>query len=169
MSGAWNIQYDDMLTVKVTIGAGAARREYTRTISATGGTFEVPLTPDGNEMVTFNLDCSREDVVCPSEVWPQMPSIRQNHPEYTHRIFLQLPTQECSGNMVAPEMSECGAGTLNPDCDMVCDADVVTVTREAFGTITDDETSFNILLGASHPSANWLRRMTWRCRRSWSI
>ena len=147
MSGAWNISYDDEFTVKVTLGAGAARREYTRTVSATGGTFQVPLTPDGSEMLTFDLDCTRPEVVCPSEVWPTMPSIRQNHPDYTHRIFLQLPTQQCSGNMVAPDDAECGAGTLNPDCEMVCDGDVATVVREAFGTIRDDEAGFDILLG----------------------
>ncbi|MCA9579426.1 MAG: hypothetical protein KC668_28550 [Myxococcales bacterium] len=147
MSGAWNIAYDDSFTVKVTIGAGAARREYMRTVSATGGTFQVPLTPDGSDMLTFDLDCTRPEVVCPSEVWPSRPSIRQNHPEYTHRIFLQIPQQTCSGNMVSPSADECGEGTLNPDCDMVCDSDVTTVVREAFGTIRDDEAGFDILLG----------------------
>ncbi|MBK8408436.1 MAG: hypothetical protein IPL19_10705 [Sandaracinaceae bacterium] len=148
MSGGWTITYDDTFSVKVTIGAGAARREYTRTLSATGGTFQVPLTPDGAEQLTFELDCTRPEVVCPSEVWPTMPSIRQDHPDYTHRIFLQIPTQECMGNMVSPEDDACGPGTLNPDCEMVCDSDVSTVVREAFGTIRDDEQGFDILLGA---------------------
>ena len=147
MSGAWNISYDDEFTVKVTLGAGAARREYTRTVSATGGTFQVPLTPDGSEMLTFDLDCTRPEVVCPSEVWPTFFNNTETHEIYTHRIFLQLPTQQCSGNMVAPDDAECGAGTLNPDCEMVCDGDVATVVREAFGTIRDDEAGFDILLG----------------------
>jgi hypothetical protein len=147
MAGAWNIAYDDSFTVKVTLGAGAARREYMRTVSATGGTFQVPLTPDGSEMLTFDLDCTRPEVVCPSEVWPTMPSIRQDDAQYTHRIFLQIPKQECSGSMVAPAANDCGEGTLNPDCDMVCDAEVTTVVREAFGTIRDNEEGFDILLG----------------------
>ncbi|MCB9658413.1 MAG: hypothetical protein H6726_12260 [Sandaracinaceae bacterium] len=132
MSGAWNIAYDDSFTVKVTIGAGAARREYMRTVSATGGTFQVPLTPDGSDMLTFDLDCTRPEVVCPSEVWPSRPSIRQNHPEYTHRIFLQIPQQTCSGNMVSLSADECGGGARSTRTAtwVPCDSDV-TVVREA--------------------------------------
>lgn len=148
MSGQWNVAYANDLSVRITIGAGAARRTYDRTLDAGGGTFDVPLTPDGNEMVTFDLNCSDPNVVCPSEVWPSQVSFRQDNEEFTHRVFLQVPRQECMGDLVAPAASECGAGTLNPNCEDVCTGDVTTVLREAFGTIRDDESGFDVLLGA---------------------
>lgn len=147
MSGAWNVAYDDSLRVRVTIGAGAARRTYDRTLDAAGGTFDIPLTPDGDETVSFALDCDDPNIICPSEVWPSQVSFRQDDEEFTHRVFLQVPTQECMGELVSPPAAECGDGTLNPDCEDVCDGEVASVQREAFGTIRDDESGFDVLLG----------------------
>jgi hypothetical protein len=62
-------------------------------------------------------------------------------------MWVDIPTQTCSGQLVAPPASECGAGTQNPDCSPVCSGTVTTSTAEAFGVIADDGGSFNLLLG----------------------
>ena len=50
-------------------------------------------------------------------------------------MIVTLPTQSCAGQMVAPDPSTCGAGTNNPDCDMVCDGEINVDDQQRFGVI----------------------------------
>jgi hypothetical protein len=141
MSGAWDVTYDDQFDVEVKIGANT----YSATLPSTGGQFVVA---HGGENITFEVDCTRPEVICPSEVWPADVAIRQDHSRYTHRIYLSVPRQTCPQRTVQPEADECGEGTLNPDCEEVCPVEVVTQMREAYGEIDNDERGFRFLVGA---------------------
>ena len=59
----WGIQYDDTIGVEVKIGGAV----YNAELGAAGGTSR-STTP--GKPYTFDLDCARPDVVCPSEAWP---------------------------------------------------------------------------------------------------
>src|SRR5207342_3377505 len=61
--GTWGIAYDDMIGVEVKIGGAV----YSAELGAQGGSFTIN---HAGKPYTFNLDCSRPDVVCPSEAWP---------------------------------------------------------------------------------------------------
>jgi hypothetical protein len=63
-------------------------------------------------------------------------------------MIVTLPTQECAGSTVQPAPGECGAGTLNPDCEPVCDGEIITRNAERFGVIGEDGSSFRLYLGA---------------------
>jgi hypothetical protein len=140
--GDWAIQYDPMMKVDVTIDGAA----YSQLVPAAGGA--VAITHKGQPF-SFNIDCSRPEVVCPSEVWPSQVSIDQRDPSYPHRMWVQIPVQKCSGTEQPPPASECGAGTLNPDCKPVCSGTLTTTTADAFGVISDDGSSFDLLLGGT--------------------
>ncbi len=140
VSGAWAVSYDGTMQIDVTIGSSI----YHQSLPAQGGAFT--LTHAGVP-ITFDIDCTRADVVCPSEVWPASVSIDQRQPEYPHRMWVTIPTQTCSGALVAPAAGTCGAGTNNPDCTPVCNRTVTTSSADAFGVIAEDGASFNLLLG----------------------
>jgi hypothetical protein len=140
MTGDWDVSYDDRLDVEITIGGVT----HTAELGAQGGS--LTIDHDG-QPITFDLRCEREDIVCPSEVWPTEVSFRQDDERYPHRVWMDVTKQECSGEMMAPAPSECGEGTTNPDCEQVCSAEVQTVTKEAFGTIDEPGTSFDLALG----------------------
>lgn len=141
MSGAWAVSYEQGFSVAITLGGAT----YTSELGPQGGT--VTIDHEG-QPITFDLDCSREDVVCPSEVWPAQVSFRQDDADYPHRVWLQVPKQTCSGELVEPVPSECGYDTENPDCEPVCEGEIVTTTQEAFGTIDQAGESFSVGLGA---------------------
>lgn len=140
VTGNWAVSYAPELDVKVTIGGSA----YTQKLGANGGSFTIN---HAGTALDFSLDCSKPEVICPSEVWPTEVAINQKDPTYQHRMWVDIPTQSCSGALVAPDPSECGAGTQNPDCSPVCSGVVSTTTAEAFGVIANDGGSFNLLLG----------------------
>jgi len=138
MSGGWDVTYEDNLDIEITIGGAV----YTKQLGPQGGSFTIDH--DG-QPITFDLDCSRPEVVCPSEVWPAHVSFRQDDPVYPHRVWMQVPSTECNGSEVEPDPSTCGPETNNPDCDKVCDGEAVTTTREAFGTV--NESGDHLLVG----------------------
>lgn len=140
MSGDWAVVYDDTFEVEIELGGAV----YTETLGATGGV--VNLTHE-DQPLTFELDCTRPEVVCPSEVWPANVAFRQDDAMYPHRVWLQVPSQTCMGELVDADPAECGADTTNPDCDQVCDGEIATSTREAFGTIDEPGENFTVLLG----------------------
>jgi hypothetical protein len=140
MSGAWDVRYDDRLDIEITIGGAV----YTRELGPEGGT--LTIDHDGHP-ITFDFDCSRPEVVCPSEVWPAQVSFRQDDPTYPHRVWMQLPSTECAGSLVDPDPATCGADTRNPDCDQVCEGETITTSHEAFGTV--DETGHDFWVGLS--------------------
>ena len=141
MAGEWRVDYDDTLDVEIAIGGAV----YHETIGVQGGVIEIEH--DGQPF-TFDLDCNDPDVVCPSEAWPQTVSIEQRNEKFQHQAIVNLPTQTCSTELRAPEPSECGEGTENPDCDDICDGRLVVENKEKFGVISEDGTYFDILLGA---------------------
>ena len=141
VTGEWAITYDDRISVEVAIGGA----RYEEEIPASGGTIEI--VHDGRALV-FDLDCSRPEIVCPSEAWPEEVSVEQRNAEFEHRMIVTLPTQSCDGALRAPDDDECGAGTLNPDCESVCDGDIRVSQTERFGVIGEDGDSFRLYLGA---------------------
>ncbi|MBW2456031.1 MAG: hypothetical protein JRI68_16050 [Deltaproteobacteria bacterium] len=140
MTGAWDVTYDDRLDVEITIGGVV----YEKSLGVEGGAFTIDHE---GQPITFDFDCSREEVICPSEVWPGQVSFRQDDELHPHRVWLQLPAQECDGPLVEPAPSECGPGTQNESCDPVCDGEMIATTKEAFGTINTAGDTFAVALG----------------------
>lgn len=141
VTGDWAITYDDRIGVEVDIGGALYEDE----IAATGGTVEI--VHDGRTL-SFELDCGRPEIVCPSEAWPEAVSAEQRNTELEHRMIVTLPTQRCDGTLRAPDDDECGEGTLNPDCESVCDGDIRVSQTERFGVIGEEGESFRLYLGA---------------------
>ncbi len=141
LQGAWSVAYDDMLGVEIHIGGSV----YNQTLAPGGGT--VTITHAGVP-ITFDLDCSLAEIVCPSEAWPTTVSVVQRNATYPHRMFVQIPQQYCTAMEVTPAPADCGADTLNPDCEPVCSGAVATRVQEAFGVIDEAGTRFDLLLGA---------------------
>jgi len=140
VEGTWDVAYDDSLEVEITIGGST----YDATLPAEGGTVEVE---HGGFIIPFTLDCSRPEIVCPSEAWPEQVTASQREETYPHRMWVTIPRQQCMGEMVAADPAECGAGTLNEACDDVCDGEMTTVERDTFGLIDEPGESFDLLLG----------------------
>lgn len=145
VTGKWAITYGNTLAVKVTIGGSV----YSQNLSASGGNFSI--THQGKPY-SFNLDCARPEVVCPSEVWPTTVDIDQRDAMYKHRMWVKIPTQQCSGMTMAPQASQCGSGTPNPECKPVCSGAVTTTTADAFGLISETGDRFDLLLGGGFAS-----------------
>jgi hypothetical protein len=141
VSGDWAIAYDDTLGVEVTIGGAV----YAQEIGVAGGSFTIDHE---GRPITFDLDCARPEVVCPSEQWPAMVSAVQRNATFPHRMWVTIPRQECDGPTVAADPAECGPDTNNPDCEDVCMGEVRTVERETFGVINEPGDHFDLLLGA---------------------
>ena len=139
VTGTWSVDYDDTIGVEITIGGAV----YTAELGAQGGT--VTINHEG-QPITFDLDCARADILCPSEAWPRTVTAEQRDAAFEHRMIVTLPTQHCSGPMVAP--TECGFGTDNPDCDQVCMGDVIVSNEERFGVIGENGSTFRLYLGA---------------------
>jgi len=140
VSGVWNIEYDDRIGVEIKIGGAV----YTEELGAAGGA--ITIDHEGKPY-TFDLDCARPDVVCPSEAWPSRVVIEQRNTAREHQMIVNLPSAECDGTLTKPPASECGAGTSNPNCDLICEGDVTIATAEAFGVIGETGDSFRLFLG----------------------
>ncbi|MCA9609224.1 MAG: hypothetical protein KC619_26665 [Myxococcales bacterium] len=141
VAGDWSVAYDDTLDVTIRIGGAV----YDASLPAEGGTVEIE---HGGFTIPFTLDCSRPEIVCPSEAWPETVTIEQRDPEHLHQMWVRIPEQVCMGATVTPAENECGPGTLNPDCDAVCDGEVTTVLHDRFGVINEPGERFDLLLGA---------------------
>jgi hypothetical protein len=141
VTGDWAITYDDQITVEIAIGGALYEEE----IPATGGT--IAIVHDGRAL-EFELDCARPEIVCPSEAWPEEVSVEQRNEEFEHRMIVTLPTQSCDGTLREPDDDECGEGTLNPDCESVCDGEIRVSRTERFGVIGEAGNSFRLYLGA---------------------
>jgi hypothetical protein len=141
VAGNWAVSYGSTMEVDVDIGGTL----YHSSLPLGGGAFTVV---HAGQPLQFSVDCSRPEVVCPSEVWPNAVSIDQRDPTFPHRMWVRIPTQTCSGSEVAPDPTKCGAGTNNPDCKPVCTGTVTTSASDAFGVIDDAGDAFDLLLGA---------------------
>jgi hypothetical protein len=140
VTGWWDIAYDDTIGVQVKIGGAV----YDTQLGAGGGSFTINHqgTP-----ITFDLDCARPEVLCPSEVWPTQVYVDQRDVQHQHQMVVTLPQQQCAGDLVEPEVGSCGAGTDNPNCDPVCDGTVSVESAQAFGVIGEQGDSFRLYLG----------------------
>jgi hypothetical protein len=145
VSGSWNITYGTTMDVDVKVGGST----YHQSMTSSGGTFSFM---HAGTAFSFNIDCARPEVVCPSEVWPAQVTIDQRDAMYQHRMWVKIPTQTCNGQTVAPNQSECGAGTTNPDCKPICTGTVTTSSADAFGLIREGGTGFDLLLGGGFAS-----------------
>jgi len=141
VTGTWAITYDNNLDVAIIIGGTT----YNSTVGPQGGV--VTITHQGKP-ISFDLDCARPEVVCPSEAWPATVTAEQRNTQFEHRMIVTLPTQSCSVPLTAPAPGSCGQGTLNPDCDQVCNGEITTRNAERFGVIGENGTSFRLYLGA---------------------
>jgi len=138
--GTWSIAYDNQIGVEVKIGGAT----YNAELGAQGGTFTIN---HGGKPYTFDLDCSRPDVVCPGEAWPNEVVIEQRDVMKQHQMIVDLPAAQCDGSLAQPAPGSCGTGTSNPNCDLVCDGDVTVKTNEAFGVIGETGDTFRLYLG----------------------
>jgi hypothetical protein len=138
--GTWNITYDDTIGVEVKIGGA----HYNAELGSGGGTFTI--NHDGKPY-TFNLDCARADVVCPSEAWPGRVVVEQRDVNRQHQMIVNLPQTSCMGPLTKPAPGTCGAGTSNPNCDLVCDGGITVATKEHFGVIGESGETFRLYLG----------------------
>ena len=86
--------------------------------------------------------------MCPSEAWPSKVLIEQRDVNKQHQMIVNLPSATCSGELMKPAPGTCGAGTSNPNCDLICNSDVTVKTRETFGVIGERGESFRLYLGA---------------------
>jgi hypothetical protein len=139
--GTWAIAYDNMIGIEVKIGGAV----YNAELGAAGGSFTINHQ---GKPYTFDLDCARPDVVCPGEAWPNQVIVEQRDIDKQHQMVVDLPSAQCSGSLTQPAPGTCGAGTSNPNCDLVCGGDVTIKTAEAFGVIGEAGDSFRLYLGA---------------------
>jgi hypothetical protein len=141
VTGTWDVTYDDTLSVEVAIGGAV----YQQTLGASGGVFTIN---HNGQPLEFDLNCDRPEVLCPSEAWPATVRADQRNTTFEHRMIVTLPTQSCDGVLVEPDPSECGEGTLNETCDMVCDGTMTVQDAERFGVIGETGDTFRLFLGA---------------------
>jgi len=138
--GTWAIDYDNTIGVEVKIGGAV----YTDELGPHGGAFTI--THQGHPY-SFNLDCDRADVVCPGEAWPNQVVIEQRDVMHQHQMVVNLPTAQCSSTLTQPAPGTCGAGTSNPNCDLICGSDITLHTNPAFGVIGESGDTFRLYLG----------------------
>jgi len=139
--GSWKVAYDDTLEVEIELGGAV----YTAEVGLQGGTIEIEHE---GQPLTFDLDCERPEVVCPSEVWPESFEAEQRSEMYPHQVIISLPKQVCEGETLTAEPDECGAGTDNPQCEDVCEGDLTSEMQEVFGVVDEAGERLEVLLGA---------------------
>jgi len=138
--GTWGITYDNTLGIEAKLGAAVYQAE----LPAQGGVFTI--NHEGKPY-TFNLDCARADVVCPSEAWPGRVVVEQRDVNYQHQMIVNLPQASCTGTLTKPAPGTCGTGTSNPNCDLVCDGSVTVATTQHWGVIGETGDTFRLYLG----------------------
>jgi hypothetical protein len=63
LSGVWDVTYDDFLVAELRLGEHVHRTR----LAPSGGRITASLA---GVAVDVEIDCSRDELVCPSEVWP---------------------------------------------------------------------------------------------------
>ncbi|MBX7196229.1 MAG: hypothetical protein K1X94_29505 [Sandaracinaceae bacterium] len=124
VGGTWSLTFADDLSVEVDIGGEV----YNPTLA--GGADTVTVMHDGMP-VSYTVDCSRDLVVCPSELLPATVTLVQPRTD-PRSLQLQVTESECRGGEISE--GQC-TGTLVEH----------TSTRE--GVISADGSSFTIVLG----------------------
>jgi hypothetical protein len=145
VDGLWNVAYDDALSVEASLGGAT----YTAETGVDGGV--ITLDHEGVPY-TFDLDCANEDIVCPSEVWTDSVTFEARDAENPHQVWMTIPGQRCEGDVVPADPASCGLETPNPDCEDVCDGEVVVENQEAWGVIDEPGANITVLLGGEFRS-----------------
>jgi hypothetical protein len=141
MEGEWDVAYQDDLSVEIKLGGAV----YTSEIGVQGGVIEIEHE---GQPLTFEVDCTKEEIVCPSEAWPETFTAEQRSAKYPHQVHITLPGQECEGELVSPTQDECGEGTNNLNCEDICDGEIITGPQDRLGVISENGDYFDMLLGA---------------------
>jgi hypothetical protein len=141
VSGAWDLTYEDDLDVTINIGGTV----YSDTVGSAGGI--ITIDHDGQPL-SFDLDCDRPAVVCPSEVWAAQVTMEQPDALFPRNVNVTIPSFECDGELIDPVPSECGVGTENEECAPICDGSINVQSEDVFGRITLDNERLRVLLGA---------------------
>jgi hypothetical protein len=124
--GEWTLTWEDDLEVEITIGGTS----YSETLGPQGGM--VTIDHDGVPF-TFDLDCSREVVVCPSEVWPNSVTFDQDLGFLPRNVYVTIPNHECDGELVDVDPAECG-----PEAETCqqCEGGTTLTVTETLGRIS---------------------------------
>jgi hypothetical protein len=134
--GEWALTWQDDLEVEITIGGNS----YSETLGAQGGL----VTIDHNgKPFTFDLDCSREVVVCPSEVWTDSVTFDQDLGFFPRNVGVTIPSHECDGERVDVDPAECG-----PEADTCqqCNGNTTLSETETIGRISFSNDQLAIFL-----------------------
>src|SRR5262245_66051530 len=62
-------------------------------------------------------------------------------------MVVNLPSAQCDQPLTTPAPGSCGAGTSNPNCDLICGGDITVRTQQAIGVIGEAGESFRLYLG----------------------
>jgi len=117
MRGTWSVDYDDSLEVEIDIGGAAAA---TQTLSSEGGTIQFMVD---NQPVELVLDCTKDWIVCPSEVWaPEVEFDQPNFATKPHQVQMTVTETECSDPRMPDEQA--GECSSNPDDNRPCDVEI---------------------------------------------
>jgi len=144
-AGTWNVSYADNYDVTIRLGGAV----YTEEIDLAGGV--ITIDHDGQPL-RFDLDCSLEAVVCPSEVLPMSVEMTQSNEDFPHQVYMTIPGTRCTSEPVDADPAECGEGTANPDCAPVCDGEVVVEDVRIFGVIDEPGERLDAVLGVGATS-----------------
>lgn len=134
--GTWQLSWQDDLEVAITIGGVT----YTETLGAQGGL--LTIDHDGRPF-TFDLDCSREAVVCPSEVWPESVTLDQDLGFFPRNVQVTIPSHECDGVLVDVDPEMCGP---EAEACQQCDGDTIPSETETIGRISFDNERLAVFL-----------------------
>jgi len=136
ISEQWSIEYEDNLQME-----GAT---YWGEVSGSGCSFEFEHK---GRLFSFDLDCARPEVLCPSEGWPTQIERVQRNSNFLRQESVHIPIHVCDGELRAPELSSCGTGTKNEGCKPVCDGDLRIIERERTTVIGNAGNTFQVYLG----------------------
>ena len=133
------LTWEDNLDVEITIGGAV----YTETFGAEGGVMNI--NHDGTP-ISFNLDCSRPLIVCPSEVWPDNVALDQRDELFPRNVYVTIPLSVCVGDLVDADPNEC-----NEDAEtcQTCEGEITLGEAETFGRINLANDSLTVLLGGT--------------------
>lgn len=124
VGGTWSLTFADDLSVEVDIGGEVYNP------SLGGGADTVTVTHDGMP-VSYSVDCSRDLIVCPSELLPSTITLVQPRSD-PRSIQLQVTESQCRGGEVTEGM---------------CTGTLIESTTTRNGVISEDGRSFTIVLG----------------------
>jgi len=144
-TGTWDVTYADNYDVTIHIG-GAIQ---TQTVELTGGVITIDHM---GQPLMFDLDCSLESIVCPSEVLPASVEMAHDNEDFPHQVYMTIPGTRCMSEPVDADPMECGEGTANPECAPICEGEVVVEDVRIFGVVDEPGEQLDAILSAGATS-----------------